>query len=125
MKSNSYLKIQPFLINATEPWKPPFRIDISDVVKSGENKLEVKVTNLWINRLIGDEHFPAWEGRANGDKEKRGRDYTSFPEWLRNGASIPEHDKKAFSAWCHWSKNDKLLNSGLIGPVKILSTDAE
>ena len=106
-------------------WKPPFRIDISDIVKSGENELEVKVTNLWVNRLIGDEHFPAWEGRVNGDKEKRGRNYNSFPEWLRNGASIPEDDKKAFSAWCHWTKDDELLNSGLIGPVKILSADAE
>ena len=106
-------------------WKPPFRIDISDVVKSGKNELEVKVTNLWVNRLIGDEHFPAWEGRVNGDKKKRGRNYSSFPEWLRNGASIPEDDKKAFSAWNHWTKNDKLLNSGLIGPVKILSTDAK
>ena len=47
-------------------WKPPFRLDISDVVKSGKNELEVKVTNLWVNRLIGDEHFPAWEGRVNG-----------------------------------------------------------
>jgi len=106
-------------------WKPPFRIDISDVVKSGKNELEVKVTNLWVNRLIGDEHFPAWEGRVNGDKKKRGKNYNSFPEWLRNGASIPEDDKKAFSAWNHWTKNDKLLNSGLIGPVKILSTDAK
>ena len=106
-------------------WKPPFRIDISDIVKSGENELEVKVTNLWVNRLIGDEHFPAWEGRVNGDKEKRGRNYNSFPEWLRNGESIPADDKKAFSAWCHWTKDDELLNSGLIGPVKILSADAE
>jgi hypothetical protein len=106
-------------------WKPPFRVNISDVVQSGENSLEVKVTNLWVNRLIGDEHFPAWEGRVNGDKEKRGRNYDSFPNWLVDGDPIPIDDKKAFSAWSHWTKNDKLLNSGLIGPVKILSLETE
>ena len=104
-------------------WKPPFRVDISDVVQSGENNLEVKVTNLWVNRLIGDEHFPAWEGRVNGDKDKRGRNYDSFPSWLVKGEPMPIGDKKAFSAWCHWTKDDKLLRSGLIGPVKILSCE--
>ncbi|MCP4314050.1 MAG: hypothetical protein GY790_22585, partial [Bacteroidetes bacterium] len=101
-------------------WKPPFRLDISDVVKSGENDLEVKVTNLWVNRLIGDEQFPAWEGRTNGDHEKRGNYYDSLPDWLANGDPMPEDDKKAFSAWCHWGKDDELLKSGLIGPVKIM-----
>ena len=105
----------------TTLWKPPFRVDISDAVHPGENELEVKVTNLWVNRLIGDEHFPAWEGRNNGDKKKRGTFYESLPAWLINGEAMPEDDKKAFSAWCHWNKDDKLVNSGLIGPVRILS----
>lgn len=35
-------------------WKPPFRVDISEAVRPGQNKLEVKVTNLWPNRMIGD-----------------------------------------------------------------------
>jgi hypothetical protein len=35
-------------------WKKPFRLDVTDVVKSGSNTLEIRVTNLWPNRLIGD-----------------------------------------------------------------------
>ena len=36
-------------------WKKPFRVDVSGALKEGENILEVKVTNLWVNRLIGDQ----------------------------------------------------------------------
>ena len=35
-------------------WKPPFRLDVSDALKPGENLLEITVANLWPNRLIGD-----------------------------------------------------------------------
>jgi len=35
-------------------WKSPFRLDIKDALQAGDNSIEVKVTNLWINRLIGD-----------------------------------------------------------------------
>jgi hypothetical protein len=36
-------------------WKKPFRIDVTNALKSGKNTLEIKVTNLWVNRLIGDQ----------------------------------------------------------------------
>jgi hypothetical protein len=36
-------------------WKPPFRVDVTPAMKPGANRLEIKVTNLWVNRLIGDQ----------------------------------------------------------------------
>jgi hypothetical protein len=39
-------------------WKPPFRIDITDVAKVGANRVTIAVTNLWPNRLIGDVGLP-------------------------------------------------------------------
>lgn len=35
-------------------WKKPFRVNVTDVLKQGSNQIEIEVTNLWANRLIGD-----------------------------------------------------------------------
>lgn len=39
-------------------WKEPFRMDITEATKVGMNKLEIRVTNLWPNRMIGDQKLP-------------------------------------------------------------------
>ena len=39
-------------------WISPFRLNTEDLVKSGDNYLEVKVVNLWRNRIIGDKRLP-------------------------------------------------------------------
>jgi hypothetical protein len=71
-------------------WKQPFRIDVTGALKPGENKIEIKVTNLWVNRLIGD----AQPGVTNKIT------YTTMP---------------------FYQANSKLLPSGLLGPVRIIS----
>ncbi len=35
-------------------WKRPFALDVTGALRPGANHLEVKVTNLWPNRMIGD-----------------------------------------------------------------------
>jgi len=40
-------------------WCAPWRIDITDVLKGQGNQLEIKVANLWTNRLLGDAEKPA------------------------------------------------------------------
>ena len=36
-------------------WKRPFEADVTRALKPGANHLEIKVTNLWPNRMIGDQ----------------------------------------------------------------------
>jgi len=93
-------------------WKPPFRVDITDFAKAGDNALVVEVTNLWTNRLIGDEQYPDDMG-WDGDHLK------GWPEWFVKGEPRPEPRRKTFTTWRHVSKDTPLLPSGIIGPVML------
>lgn len=68
-------------------WHSPFRVDITDAVRSGSNDVRVEVINLWPNRLIGD-------------KQPGATPVTYAPQSPYVAAS-------------------PLLQSGLIGPVRI------
>jgi hypothetical protein len=48
-------------INCGTIWTFPFKTDISEALKKGKNSIEIKVTNTWANRLIGDEKLPKEE----------------------------------------------------------------
>jgi len=45
-------------------WKEPYKTDISEALVEGDNSLEIKVTNSWGNRLIGDSALPEEERAA-------------------------------------------------------------
>lgn len=36
-------------------WHAPYRVNLTGTLKPGKNELIIKVTNAWVNRLIGDE----------------------------------------------------------------------
>lgn len=93
-------------------WKAPYRMNMDKVLKEGNNTLEVRVTNLWPNRLIGDEQFPL-------DYERKGPNLKQWPDWLLNNNTRPT-ERTTFAAFKHWHKDSELLPSGLLGPVKIV-----
>lgn len=101
-------------------WKPPFLLDITDAVRTGANRLEIAVTNLWPNRLIGDEQLPEENSytvtafSATGGIER-------LPDWYREGRPKPPGGRIAFSTWKHYAKDAPLLESGLLGPVVLRS----
>ena len=39
-------------------WTHPYKLDITQWVKGGQNELEIVVVNNWMNRLIGDHNLP-------------------------------------------------------------------
>ncbi len=109
------------LINGQEAemlWKPPFRTDITHLLNEGENTLEIKVTNLWPNRMIGDEYFPEevdWKIVGNVSLPKE------LPQWMVNGEPRPASQRVTWTTRGRiYQKDDPLLPSGLLGPVKLI-----
>jgi hypothetical protein len=41
--------------NLGELWHTPYRVDVTNALKPGENQITVTVVNSWVNRLIGDQ----------------------------------------------------------------------
>jgi hypothetical protein len=106
-------------------WKFHYRLDITEAVRPGDNELEIQVTNLWPNRLIGDEQFPpeyeyggGMFGPATGTGGATGG-IAKIPDWYAQGKPKPKGQRVAFTTWKWYSKDDPLLESGLLGPVRL------
>jgi len=97
-------------------WKAPYRIDITESVNAGENSLDIRVVNLWPNRLIGDEELPEDTSRDRAGWTKE------WPKWLLEDKPSPA-GRYSFSSWKLWNKGESLLESGLLGPVKLISSE--
>lgn len=102
-------------------WKYPFVLDITKFLKTGKNEIRIDVTNLWANRMIGDEQEPAdmeWTKESfSSDSLFRGRELVKYPEWFLHGKQRPSSGRYTFSTWNYYRKSDPLLISGLMGPV--------
>ena len=93
-------------------WKPPFRVDVTEALKPGTNELELKVVNLWVNRMIGDEQIPREPEPYRGNNPGQNK----WPDWLLEGKSDPA-GRYTFATCRSWSKDEPLAESGLLGPV--------
>ena len=51
-------------------WRKPYRVNVKNVLRPGNNEVEIRVTNSWLNRLIGDSQ-PATMAIANSAGMRR------------------------------------------------------
>ena len=98
-------------------WCDPWRVEITDAVKPKDNRLEIRVANLWPNRLIGDER------EAPDAEYAKGGNLARWPDWLLKGEPRPSPGRLTFSTWKHYGKDSPLLPSGLLGPVTVFKSE--
>lgn len=104
-------------------WAPPFKASIGHLLKPGTNKIEVKVTDTWWNRMVGDEQLPSdltWGANVlYAGNDYKGYPLKEIPKWVWNGGQRPVKDRVTFSTWRFVDKNSPLQQAGLIGPVQL------
>ena len=103
-------------------WCAPYEVRFAPSdLKEGENTLEIEFTNVWANRLIGDEQEPP-DCKFVKAVYPGGWYLESFPDWFKKGiAARPSKGRKCFTDWNYFTKDSKLAPSGLLGPVVVRS----
>ncbi len=103
-------------------WKAPYAIDATAALRPGRNRIEIRVTNLWVNRLVGDLRHPddnEWTSETGSTAPGQG--LAKIPDWVAQNTPRPSPQRHAFVAWrwLHLGKKE-LLPSGLLGPVRLV-----
>ncbi len=109
-------------------WRPPFVADVTDALRDGTNELEIRVTNLWVNRMIGDEFEPddiVWGepfryGYAPGNPTV-GSMIREVPQWLEENQPRPSPGRHAIMSFKFFSRYAPLRPSGMLGPVRLMT----
>jgi hypothetical protein len=99
-------------------WTAPWSIKLpAGLLKKTGNQLEIHITNVWANRLIGDEQesddcewLPGHQG---------GRFLKGFPEWFVKNQPRPSKGRYCFTTWNYFTNKSPLVSSGLLGPVRL------
>ena len=93
-------------------WCAPWEADVTSALRDGENEIEIRYTNNWYNRLVGDCFLPA-ENRVTR---------STVHYW-----NVPRRKSESESRWTLLptihsgpSVSDKLQPSGLLGPVSLV-----
>lgn len=81
-------------------WTAPWTVDLTGAVRPGPNQLEVRVTNLWVNRLIRDAGLPPAERITKSNVR------------LQAG-------RRNFRVYEGFASEDPLMPSGWLGPARI------
>lgn len=103
-------------------WCPPYEVRIPvGALRAGANELAVEFTNVWANRLIGDEQEPP--DCAFVPAPYPGGAYLArFPDWFVRRTPRPSQGRVCFTTWNYFTKDSPLVPSGLLGPVRLCRT---
>lgn len=103
-------------------WCPPYEVRIpAGALRAGANELSVEFTNVWANRLIGDEQEPP--DCAFVPAPYPGGSYLArFPDWFVRRTPRPSQGRVCFTTWNYFTKDSPLVPSGLLGPVRLCRT---
>ena len=84
-------------------WNPPYQLNISELVKAGENQLRIEVVNQWVNRLTGDMLAAPEDRFCKTNMPYVTADDFGVDNWKEGG-----------------DETYRLQDAGLLGPVRIV-----
>jgi hypothetical protein len=106
-------------------WCAPHRVTIpAGLLKAAANELEIEITNVWANRLIGDEEEPEDCEWKRGHFKDLGYYLRRFPDWFVKGEPRPSQGRYCFVTWNYFRDANRTLSpSGLLGPVRVMESE--
>lgn len=108
-------------------WTAPFRVEVGPWLKPGKNIIEIDVTNLWPNRMIGDEQEPDDTEWAEPSRRMPGQNNSvlnvfmkEIPDWLKYNQPRPSSGRYTISSFKYFGAEHPLFPAGLLGPEIVI-----